>query len=505
MHAVASLIEAEGVSKAFPGVVALDRVSFDLRSGEVHFLLGENGAGKSTLINILSGVVQPDSGTVRLEGREVVFPTPHHAQSAGIRTIHQEFYLIGNLSVAENIVIESPPRLAGPVISWKKMKGRARGILEQLRVDIDLKRKVRDLPAAEKQIVDIARALAERARVLIMDEPTSALSAGEIATLFQTIERLKSEGIGIIYISHRLEELSEIADRVSVLRDGRNQGTYPVDESLDEDSLVETMVGRRVQEQYPRQRAAAGPAALETRNLTLQNVYSEVSVCLRRGEIVGVTGVVGSGMEPLAYSLAGVLEPDGGSIEVNGRRVKLSSVGEAIRHGIGLIPGDRREMGLIVDFPVDHNITLASLHRLGRAGWIATAAERDLCGEYVRLLGIVLPALTAPTGNLSGGNQQKVVIAKWLARNVNALICVEPTRGIDVGARAEIYRIFNQMTAEGKSVLLFSTDYSEILGMSDRIYVIRNGTVVDHYRASEAQREVLLKSVFGSSSVPAGA
>ncbi len=492
------LLETRGVSKAFPGVVALTNVGFSLRRGEVHFLLGENGAGKSTLINIISGVVAPDEGEVLLEERPVRFASPRHAQRAGVRTIHQEFSLIPNLSVAENITIERPPRSFGPFVHPRRTRTRAAEILDELGVRIDTRRLVRDLRASEKQIVDIARALSEDAKVLVMDEPTSTLSANEIETLFAIIRRIKDGGIGVIYISHRLEELGAIGDRVTVLRDGTIQGTFDIDDDLDRATVVELMVGKHVADHYPKEPAAIGDQALAATGISRLPAFSDVSLSIRRGEIVGVTGVVGSGMEPLAYVLAGVAPPDSGDITVAGAPAKIESVAGAIAHGIGLIPGDRREMGLIIDLPVPHNITLASLDTLGRAGWIVPRTERSIFRDYVDRLSISVPGEATPTRNLSGGNQQKVVIAKWLARNVSILVCVEPTRGIDVGARVEIYRIFNRMTAEGKSVVLVSTDYSEVLGMSDRIYVVRNGRIAAEYDGAAVDRETVLHAVFGS-------
>ncbi len=491
------LLRVEGVSKSFPGVKALQKVGFEINAGEVHFLVGENGAGKSTFINILSGNFPPDEGTVWLEGKKVQFGSPLEAQRAGIKTIHQEFMLLPNLNVAENITIGQRPRIKGPIISWKESYRMAEEILGKLNVKLDMKRKVSDLLASEKQIVDIARALIGNAKLLIMDEPTSALSSGEIKNLFGIIKGLKKQGLAIIYISHRLEELSEIGDRVTVFRDGQNISTHPITSDLNTEFVVEQMVGTRVENQYPHQTIEPGEVKLSTHCLCLPGSYSEISIEAREKEIIGITGVLGSGMEILANTLAGIQNAKSGEIFIDGKPVKLKTPKDAIANGIGLIPSDRRDMGIIIDFPVSQNITLPVLKQLGKMGWINDETEEAIARTYTSKLDISVPSLYTLSKNLSGGNQQKLVIAKWLARSAEILVCVEPTRGIDVGTKAEIYKLLHNTIEEGKTVIIFSTDYSEILGMCDRIYVIRDGQICDEFKKDNVSREQLIKSVFG--------
>lgn len=493
-----AVLEARTVCKQFPGVQALKNVDFDLRAGEVHFLLGENGAGKSTLINIFSGLYVPDSGTILFEGCPVHIDSPIKAQNMGIRTIHQEFMLIPNISVAENIMYGEGIR--SRMYNKTAVKDRARRILGSLEVNIDPDSKVSELRASEKQIVDIARALAGNVRILIMDEPTSALSSAETTKLFGIIRALKARGVAIVYISHRLEELYEIADRLTILRDGEKIETLAMTAQTEKEAIVEKMVGRKLENHYPYAETPPGNVLLETRKLCRIPDYSDVSLTIRQGEILGVTGVLGSGMESVAYTLTGLLSPDDGVILRDGQPIRLASPRTAMEQGIGLIPGDRREMGLVIDFSVGHNITLASLEKISAAGIIHGKREHDLVDRLIETLGIVTPKSDTATHTLSGGNQQKVVIAKWVARQVDVLISVEPTRGIDVAARVDIYQLFNEMARSGKAVILFSTDYSEILGVCSRIYAMRNGTVVREYKKDEVSRQDLLKTIFGAQS-----
>ena len=493
-----TVLEARAVCKQFPGVRALKNVDFNLHAGEVHFLLGENGAGKSTLINIFSGLHVPDSGTILFEGCPVSIDSPIKAQNMGIRTIHQEFMLIPNISVAENIMYGEGIRSV--IYNKTSVRASARRILGSLEVNIDPDRKVSELRASEKQIVDIARALAGNVRILIMDEPTSALSSAEIARLFSIIRALKARNVAMIYISHRLEELYEIADRLTILRDGEKIETLAMTGQTEKETIVEKMVGRKLENHYPYMEIPPGNVLLEARKLCRLPDYSGVSLTVRQGEILGVTGVLGSGMESVAYTLTGLLSPDDGMILRDGRPIRLTSPRAAMEQGIGLIPGDRREMGLVINFPVGHNITLASLEKISAAGIIHEKREHDLVDNLIKTLGIVTPKSDTATHTLSGGNQQKVVIAKWVARQVDVLISVEPTRGIDVAARVDIYQLFNEMARSGKAVIIFSTDYSEILGVCSRITAMRNGTVVREYKKDEVSRQDLLKTIFGAQS-----
>ena len=496
ISACSSILSAKGIVKEFPGVKALQCVDFDLLPGELHFLLGENGAGKSTLINIFSGIHKPDSGQIFFEGKEVFLDSPQKAQKIGIRTIHQEFLLMSNLSVAENIMYGSDSL---PIFySKKNTEEKALQILDSLKVTIDPSKKIEKLQPSEKQIVDIARSLAGNVRVLIMDEPTSALSSAEISRLFGIIRSLKAKGVAIIYISHRLEELNEIADRLTILRDGQNVETMCINDDADLNLIVEKMVGRKLDKHYPYTYCTPGETVLEAKNLAVHPELEHGTISLRGGEILGVTGVIGAGMEPLAYSLAGFLQPEKGQILLHKKGIVFSSPADAMKNGIGLIPADRRVMGLILNFTICKNATLTCLSKVGRSGVVSCRDEADLVDSLMGKLGIVAPDREAVVRNLSGGNQQKVVIAKWLARDVDILICVEPTRGIDVGARVDIYNLFNQMAQAGKSVIIFSTDYSEILVMCSRIYAMKNGSVVKEFTRDTVNRESLLRTIFGA-------
>ncbi len=496
-----ALVEMRGVSKAFPGVKALDDVSFDLRRGEVHVLLGENGAGKSTLIKILAGAYQMDSGTILLDGREVRITSPRVAQQLGISTIHQELNLIPGLRVADNVLLGREPmrvRSMG-LLDERRMRELAAGLLSQLGVDIDPTAKVRELGIAQRQMVEIARALSFDARVVIMDEPTAALSEKEVDTLFDTIGLLKSRGVGIIYITHRLEELNRVGDRVTVLRDGKRMDTLPIAEaSLDR--LIKLMVGRDVSTRGFREKVAPGPEVLRVVGLGRKGVFHDISFSLRRGEIVGLAGLMGAGRTELARAIFGRDRIDSGEVILHGERVSVKSPREAIRHGLGLLPEDRKTQGLMLSLSLRHNIVLTALARMPRGFIIRLDREADLAREWVGRLNIRPPLLGRRVLHLSGGNQQKVVLAKWLCAQCDLLVFDEPTRGIDVGAKAEVYELMNDLTKQGVAILMISSDLPEILGMSDRILVMREGMLVAEYQAGAVDQERILKDMMGSRS-----
>lgn len=488
-----NLLQMRGITKRFPGVLALERVDFDLDRGQVHVLIGENGAGKSTLIKILAGALTPDEGTILLDGEEATVRTPHHGRVLGIRTIYQDAHLVSGVTVAENVLLGRLPCLAWcpALVDWRSAARQTQAIFDALHIRIDPWAWVSDLTSAQRQLVEIARALSDRARILIMDEPTSALSAHEIGNLFAIIRRLKAEGVGIIYISHRLEEVAQIGDRVTVLRDGRRVATLTRAEAT-VDQLVRAMVGRPITEMFPRREAHPGQELLRTERLTRAGAFANVSLAVRRREIVGVTGLVGSGIEALAHALFGTVQPDGGEIRIRGAPAPISSPAAAVGRGMGLVPEDRKEMGLVLKLSVQENITLANLPRLCRFGWLPLREEERVGRGFIDRLGIATPSGRTPVESLSGGSQQKVVLAKWLCRDTDLLLAVEPTRGVDVGAKAEIYCLLAGLVERGAGVLLFSSDLAEVMGLCDRILVMRRGQVVADIPRGGASREQIL-------------
>jgi ribose transport system ATP-binding protein len=491
------LLRMKGIVKNFPGVLALDSVDFELRAGEVHALLGENGAGKSTLIKILSGALPRDEGEIFLEEHAVEIRNPSHANSIGIRTIYQEMNLVPTLTVAENIYLGRLPKTPfGGIVKKRELIHHVVEILDALNIDLNPKRLVRDLTVAQKQIVEIAKALSQKTRILIMDEPTSTLTSLEIENLFALVRNLKSKGVGVIYISHRLEEIDLIGDRVTVMRDGKKMKTLFVADT-NHDELIQLMIGRRLEEKYPRRQTFLGDEVLKVEHLTLGGVFQDITFCLHRGEILGVMGVVGSGTEAIAHSIAGALPYDSGEKYVAGAKVEIHSPQDAIRNRVGLLPEDRKGLGLILKLPVKANITLANLDVISKMGWLNLAEEEALSRRYIEKLNIVTPSSSTRTENLSGGNQQKVVLAKWLCKKADILLCIEPTRGVDIGARVEIYSLMNELAREGGALVIFSSDLDEVLGMCDRIIVVNKGRLVAELPRNEFSREKVISYAFG--------
>lgn len=491
------LLAMRGITKAFPGVVALRDVDFDLRPGEVHVIVGENGAGKSTLIKILSGVHQADGGTIHIEGQEVHLSSPREARRRGISTVYQEFNLVPQLRVDENLYLGQEP-LAGP-LGWVDRARRAREaqeLLRSLEIPVAPSHPVRALGVAEQQLVEIAKALSRDARILVLDEPTATLTAHEIPRLFRAIRRLTARGVGVIYISHRLEELGEIGDRVTVLRDGRRVATAPVG-ALSVDEIIRLMVGREVREKYPKVPVPVGEEILRVEGVSRRGVLQDVSFVLRRGEIVGIAGLVGAGRTELAMALFGAAPPDSGTILVRGRPVSLRSPRDAIRAGVALLPEDRKRQGLVLVQSVATNITLPTASRLVRWGLLDHRRLREVAQRFASALRIVTPGLDRRVVYLSGGNQQKVVLAKWLATESEVVIFDEPTRGIDVGARIEVYQLMTELVQRGAGVLMISSELPEILGMSDRILVMRRGRLVGQFRREAATAEQVMAAALG--------
>lgn len=490
------VLTLRGISKAFPGVVALDGVDFDLRPGEVHVLLGENGAGKSTLMKIISGATARDAGEIRISGSPVEIAGPRHAQALGIGIIYQEFNLVPHLTVGENILLGREPQLLPGVIDQRKLMAAAQRVLDELGVAIDARAVVSRLSVARQQMVEVAKALSLEARILIMDEPTSALTTQEITELFATIRRLKARGVAIVYISHRLEELFAIGDRVSVLRDGRCVGTRRI-AGTNLAELVRLMVGRELTEHFPKQRAPLGAEVLRVEGLRRDGVLHDISFAVRRGEVVGLAGLMGSGRTELARAIFGADPIDGGCVFVRGQEKRITSPRVAIDLGLGLLTEDRKQQGLVLVRSVRENVCLPCVGRWSRRGIVHASREAAVTDERIRELRIKTPGPLQRVMHLSGGNQQKVVLAKWLCTEAEILIFDEPTRGIDVGTKVEIYQLINQLAARGAGILMISSELPEILGMSDRILVMRAGRITGEFPASEATPEKVLAAALG--------
>ncbi|HUG42981.1 MAG TPA: sugar ABC transporter ATP-binding protein [Acidobacteriota bacterium] len=491
-----AVLKMRGIRKAFPGVVALDEVDFQLHRGEVHALLGENGAGKSTLIKILTGAYIRDAGEILLDNESVALNGPADSQAMGISCVYQEFDLVPHLSVAQNIFLGKEPERFWGVIDGRELRARARKLLQDLGIDLNPDFPVRTLSVAQQQMVEVAKAIAVQARILIMDEPTSALTHGEARELFAAIRRLRNRGTGIIYITHKLEELFEIADSYTVLRDGRLVGSGRVsDVSVRE--LIRLMVDRDIQDHFPRAAPSPGEELLRVEKFSRQNHFEDVTFTLRRGEILGLAGLLGAGRTALARSLFGADPFDSGRILVRGGQVAIRSPGAAIRRGMGFLTEDRKGQGLILILSVLSNISLPSLTRLSRLGVVDGAAEKSMAERFIRELRIKTPGSGQKALYLSGGHQQKVVLSKWLAREAEILIFDEPTRGIDVASKVEIYQFMNRLTEQGAGILMISSEMPEVLGMSDRVVVMHQGRIRAELNAKETSQEAILRAALG--------
>lgn len=487
------VLRMENITKTFPGVVALDNVSIDLNKGEVLGILGENGAGKSTLIKILAGNYIKDSGDIFVDGQKFEIRGPAEAVASGIRVIYQELNTLNNLTVAENIFI-GEQIVKGPfrVVDWKTMIKRAFELLVTLNVKLDPNAIMGDLTISEKQIVEIAKAISKEAKILVMDEPTAALSEEETQSLFKIIRTLKSKGVSIIYISHRLKEIFEITDRVTVLRDGKKVGTLKT-EDTDENKLVEMMVGRDIKDMYPKREVKIGDIVMKVQNLKAEG-FNDISFRLKKGEILGIFGLLGSGRTPLVKALFGANKIKSGEIFVNGKKLHVKSPSIARDEKIGLVPLDRKTEGLALMMGVKENITLANIKDLGKSFLIAKANERKKANKWIEEIGIRTPSVDQEVNSLSGGNQQKVVLAKWLESGSQIIILNEPTRGIDVGAKIEIYKLMQDLCERGSSVIMISSELPEIMSIADRIIVMSKGRFTDEYARKEASEEKLLHS-----------
>jgi ribose transport system ATP-binding protein len=486
-----------GITKTYPGVVALQDVDFEVLPGEVHALVGENGAGKSTLMRILAGADTKDAGSVFLNGTEVHLDSPLSAMNLGISIIYQEFNLVPYMNAAENIFLGREPigRLPG-VIDFGRMYSDAQRIIDELGVKLDVRKPVGELSVAQQQMVEIAKATSKKCSIIAMDEPSATLTEHELENLFALIRKLKSEGVSIIYISHRLEEIFEIADRVTVLRDGQLVGVRSVAETNRED-IIRMMVGRELKEIIPKVKAEIGDVVLEVRGLSRRGIIKDISFSVRRGEILGLAGLVGAGRTEVARAIFGADSVDKGEILLDGEPVAIHSPRDAISLGIGLVTEDRKSLGLILGMTVRENISLANLGALSKMGFISCRNERDVADQYVADLLIKTPSIEQAVQNLSGGNQQKVVLAKWLFTKSRVLIFDEPTRGIDVGAKTEIYQLMNRLAENGNAIIMISSELPEILGMSDRIVVMHEGEIVGELSREEATQEKIMHLATG--------
>ncbi len=483
------ILTLKNITKEFPGVKALDDVTINIERGTIHGLVGENGAGKSTLIKILAGIYQPNKGEIILDGKPCRFNSPIEARRAGISVVHQEIKLAEPLSVAENMFLGNV-QLKNGLVDWKGMRRRAREIVEDLGMDIDINAQVSSLTVAKKQIVEIMHAINNNSRILIMDEPSAVLTDRELEVMFRIVKQLRDKGITIIYISHRLDEIFGLCSNVSVLRDGCHIDTIPV-ASVDRQGLINMMVGREMGQEYPKEVGNVGGTILEVKNLS-RGILQDISFEVKSGEVFGISGLVGAGRTELARAILGIDKPESGEVYVRGKKVHYRTFADAIRDGLGLIPEDRKLQGLVQIMSVKRNTTLVNMKRVLRAGVISSSLEEKLSKEYADKLHVVTPSMETEVQYLSGGNQQKVVIAKWLFQNSEILFLDEPTRGIDVGAKAEIYRLINRMAKEGKTIIMISSEMPELLGMCDRIMVMHEGHKMGELNAAEATQAKIM-------------
>ena len=488
-----SLLEMRGITKRFPGVLALDNVRFDLKPGEVHVLLGENGAGKSTLIKILSGVYQKDEGEILIDGQPVEIQNTHHAQQLGISTIYQELNLIPQLDIAKNVHFGREPMIL-PALQWidfGTMYRDTQRVLAELGVTLDPRTVVRDLGVAQQQMVELAKALSFESRIMIMDEPTAALTEQEIRELFSTIRKLQDRGVGIIYISHRLQELAQVGNRVTVFRDGCHVGTRNLAD-VTTDELIAMMVGRTLDDRFPKVTVERGAEALRVEGLNQEGVLRDVSLVAHHGEITGIAGLMGAGRTEMAHAIFGITKPDSGQVFIDGERVTIHSPRDAIDAGLAYLPEDRKGHGLVLLMSVANNVIMAGADSLSTGLVIREGEKNRVVEQYIHALNIRTPSAGQQVQYLSGGNQQKVVLAKWLLSRARVIIFDEPTRGVDVGAKVEVYQLMNELIKQGVAIVMISSELPEILAMSDRILVMHEGTLVKEFADPKSVTEELV-------------
>ncbi|MDT8977413.1 sugar ABC transporter ATP-binding protein [Paenibacillus sp. chi10] len=489
-------IQMKGIHKAFGSNQVLSGVDFDLREGEVHALMGENGAGKSTLMNILTGLHARDKGTILIDGKETYFANPKEAERQGIAFIHQELNIWPDMTVVDNLFIGKEMSSTWGLLKSKEMKALAIEQFKRLSVDIPLNIEAGQCSVGQQQMIEIAKALLTDTKVIIMDEPTSALTEREIQKLFEVIQSLKKEGVSIVYISHRMEEIFEICDRITVMRDGRTVDTKPIPET-NFDEVVKKMVGRELTERYPARNPSPGEVVLEVEHATRKGSFEDVSFSVHQGEIVGFSGLMGSGRTEIMRALFGLDRLDQGEVRMFGKKVEIRKPVDAVNHGIGFITEDRKDEGLVLDFSVRDNMVLPSISGFTKKGIISTQSEKVFVDALIKRLQIKTHSAETAAGNLSGGNQQKVVIAKWIGIGPKLLILDEPTRGVDVGAKREIYQLMNELTGHGVAIIMVSSELPEVLGMSDRIVVVHEGRITGELTKAEATQEKIMTLATG--------
>lgn len=492
----APLLFIDGVTKTFPGVKALDDVSLEVRSGEVHALLGENGAGKSTLMKVLAGNHQADYGQIHLEGEPIRVANPHEAKAKGIVLVHQELSLAPEMTVAENIFLGSLPANPLGFVNWRKLFADAGRILDALGCRFEASDRVGKLSIANQQMVEIARALVFTPKVVVFDEPTASLTDAEKVVLFDVIDGLRSEGVGVVYISHRMDEIFALSDRITVLRDGQVRGTLVTAET-DEDEITRLMIGRALEPRVHAGRGATGPVALQVKGLSCGDLFRDISFDVRAGEVVGMYGLIGAGRTEIAETIFGLRTPDGGEIRLDGEVVAIDAPPEAIAHGLALAPESRKEQGLVLGMSCRDNMSLSQLGTVSRGGWLDRSAEQAIYDEYAARLSLKSPSWKTPVVNLSGGNQQKVVLGKWLGTHPKVLVIDEPTRGIDVGSKAEIHALIRQLAAEGMAILMISSEMPEVLGVSDRILALYHGRLAAEFDGDTVTEDALVQAISG--------
>lgn len=487
------VLEMKNIEKSFPGVKALDDVSFKVKKGEIHALIGENGAGKSTLMKVLTGVLKSDRGELFLYGEKVLIDNINQAQELGLALIFQEINLVQTLPIAENIFLGKLKRNNAGLVDWKVIKSEAEKILRSMDFQLDVNKKVESISGAAKQMVEIARALSADAKILIMDEPTSSLTTVEVEKLFTIMRRLKERGVTIVYISHKLNEIFDICDTVTVLRDGKVIDTHPV-ANVTPEKIIEQMVGRTIEMEFPKRNTKPEEIIFEAKNIRRKKILFGIDFFLRKGEVLGLAGLVGAGRTELAEVIFGAEKMEEGEISINGKKIAIHSTKDAKLNSMGMVTEERKETGLALDFSLTKNITITNLNKISRGSFfINNKKESQAADEYVKKLNIKTPSINQQVLNLSGGNQQKVVIAKWLFSDVDILILDEPTRGIDVGAKYEIYLLINKLIEQGKSIIMISSELPEILGMCDRVVVMHNGMKRGELTGKEINAEAVMR------------
>ncbi len=491
-----NILEVRNITKTFPGVLALDRVNMSIRKGEAHAFVGENGSGKSTLTKILYGIYKKDSGQIFIDGKEVDIKNTDDAIAQGIAIIFQEFNLVNTLSVAENIFIGRMLRTRSGAVDWKRIYHEATKLLRRLNFELDPHELVEDLSVAEKQMVEIAKALSMNARILFMDEPSATLTDKELEKLFEIIDKLKQEGVTIVYISHRLEEIFRLCDRASVIRDGVMIDTLDV-KSTTKNELIRKMVGREIDMEFPKRDYAAQGVLLEVKNISRKGKLKNISFTLKRGEILGIAGLVGAGRTELMRAVFGADKRDTGEIWIDGKKVGIKSTVAAKKNGLALVPEDRKGQGLLLNFSVAANTSITNLKQVCQCGFLSSKKEKHVAAKYIDLLKTKTPSEKQKVLFLSGGNQQKVVLAKWLFSNCDILIMDEPTRGIDVGAKYEIYVLMNELVKQGKSIIMISSEMPEVIAMSDRVLVMHEGELKAELSREEVSAEKILSCAIG--------